>query len=59
MFMGWCLVPFALLRYDRYWKAFGAVNYVGIILFGVYPFAYGPLLRVLLKKKKPQEEKEE
>lgn len=54
VFMGWCLVPFALLTFERYWKAYGALNYIGVVFFGFYPFLYGPILRLLLKKKRQQ-----
>ncbi|XP_018561683.1 lysophospholipid acyltransferase 5 isoform X1 [Anoplophora glabripennis] len=49
VFMGWCLLPFSLLQFDRYWKAFRNVNCVGIILFGLWPVVYSPILRFALK----------
>ncbi|KAF2896494.1 hypothetical protein ILUMI_09682 [Ignelater luminosus] len=52
VFMGWCLLPFALLTYDRYWKVYSSVHYMGFIIFCLYPILYGPILRLLLKQKK-------
>lgn len=51
VFMGWCLLPFALLTYDRYWKVYSSVHYMGFIVFCLYPVLYGPILRLLLKRK--------
>ncbi|KAK4878022.1 hypothetical protein RN001_010528 [Aquatica leii] len=51
VFMGWCLLPFALLTYDRYWHVFRALNHIGFVIFCLYPIVYGPLLRMLLKSK--------
>lgn len=48
VFMGWCLLPFVLLTYDRYLKAYAAVYYMGVIIFVPWPFLYGPLLRMLI-----------
>lgn len=50
VFMGWSLLPFVLLRSDRYWKAFGNAYYSGIIIFMLWPILYSPLLWILLKK---------
>ncbi|KAJ8921187.1 hypothetical protein NQ315_013659 [Exocentrus adspersus] len=52
VFMGWCLLPFSLLKFERYWTAFRNVNYVGIILFGLWPFIYSPILKYLLNQRK-------
>lgn len=50
VFMGWSLLPFVLLKFDRYWKAFGNAYYSGIIIFVLWPIVYSPLLWLLLKK---------
>lgn len=55
VFMGWCLLPFALLTYDRYWPIYSSVYYVGFIFFGLYPIIYGPILKLLLKSKSPSQ----
>ncbi|KAG5887089.1 hypothetical protein JTB14_018257 [Gonioctena quinquepunctata] len=52
VFMGWCLLPFALLHFHSYMKAFANVNYVGAILFLLWPIVYAPLLRLIFKKTK-------
>lgn len=51
LFMGWCLLPFGLLQFGRYMVAFKNVNYVGAILFLLYPFIYSPVLKYFFKKK--------
>lgn len=51
-FMGWCLMPFGLLQFHRYWRAFGNVNYVGILLFVAWPVIYSPLVKLILKNTK-------
>ncbi|XP_028131900.1 lysophospholipid acyltransferase 5 [Diabrotica virgifera virgifera] len=50
VFMGWCLLPFAFLKFSKYWHAMANVSYVGIILFVLWPFVYSPLIRIVLKK---------
>ncbi|GJQ83403.1 nes [Trypoxylus dichotomus] len=54
VFMGWCLLPFVLLTFDRYWRAYGAVNYMGMILYLPWPILYGPVLKKLIGRKKPR-----
>ncbi|KAK5638729.1 hypothetical protein RI129_013024 [Pyrocoelia pectoralis] len=56
VFMGWCLLPFALLTWERYCSVFGSVNYIGIIFFCPYPFIYKIILRKLLKTNKSSHE---
>lgn len=58
VFMGWCLVPFALLTFDKYWKAFGLLNYMGIIFFLPWGILYGPTVRALAKMTRPREKDE-
>jgi lysophospholipid acyltransferase 5 len=48
--MGWCLMPFALLKFDRYWAGFSAANHVGSILFLVWPIVYSPIVKTLFPK---------
>ncbi|XP_044762922.1 lysophospholipid acyltransferase 5 [Coccinella septempunctata] len=52
VFMGFCLVPFALLTFEKYWIVMKSINYSGVILFGLYPFVFGPLLRAALRESK-------
>ncbi|KAB0798109.1 hypothetical protein PPYR_09102 [Photinus pyralis] len=52
VFMGWCLLPFALLKFERYWLVFGSVNYVGLLFFLPYPILYRYILKKLLKTTK-------
>lgn len=58
VFMGWCLIPFVLLTYDKYWRAFGAVNYVGMFLYVPWPILYGPLLKKFIAKREPRQHEE-
>ncbi|CAH2006618.1 unnamed protein product [Acanthoscelides obtectus] len=50
IFMGWCLLSFGLLQFNRYMLAYKNVNYVGIILFVLWPIVYAPIIRFVLKK---------
>ncbi|CAH0549779.1 unnamed protein product [Brassicogethes aeneus] len=50
VFMGWCLIPFGLLQFGRYWRGFSNCSWVGAILFCLWPVAWSPLLRMALKK---------
>ncbi|RZB54390.1 lysophospholipid acyltransferase 5 [Asbolus verrucosus] len=50
IFMGWCLLPFALLTFDRYWTAFSSVYHIGTILFVLWPILYSPILKIIFKR---------
>lgn len=52
VFMGWCLLSFALLTFERYWLAYGSVNYIGLLFFLLYPILYRYILKNLLKATK-------
>ncbi|XP_065170284.1 lysophospholipid acyltransferase 5 [Atheta coriaria] len=54
VFMGWCLAPFSLFSFDRYWPVFRAVHYMGIWFFVPWGFLYGPLLRMAVKATRPK-----
>nr|CAI5851131.1 unnamed protein product [Callosobruchus analis] len=58
VFMGWCLLPFGLLHFSSYMLAFKNVNYVGIILFVLWPIVYAPIIRFVLKKIKKKQSTE-
>ncbi|XP_060533674.1 lysophospholipid acyltransferase 5 [Cylas formicarius] len=53
VFMGWSLLPFALLTWQRYWIAFANCNYAGFLLFWLWPIVYAPLLRFVFAKDPP------
>ena len=55
VFMGWCLMPFALLKFDRYWGAFSNVYHVGSLTFLLWPVVYAPILRLVFRKSKKEE----
>lgn len=50
VFMGWCMLPFCLLTYSRYMAAYANVNYIGVIVFLLYPVLWAPLIRAALGK---------
>nr|CAD7410074.1 unnamed protein product [Timema poppensis] len=50
VFMGWCLIPFALLSFPRWWQVYKSVYFIGFVLFGLWPF-YQPTIKKLLKPK--------
>lgn len=54
-FMGWCMIPFALLTFSKYWQAYGAVNYMGIVLFLMWPIVYSPIIKIIAKATRPKE----
>ncbi|XP_023018791.2 lysophosphatidylcholine acyltransferase 3 protein nessy [Leptinotarsa decemlineata] len=56
VFMGWCLLPFALLHFHSYMKAFANVDYIGAVLFLLWPIVYAPILRLIFKKTKIRSE---
>ncbi|XP_064214490.1 lysophospholipid acyltransferase 5 [Tribolium castaneum] len=58
VFMGWCLMPFALLKFEKYWAAFSGVSHVGSIFFLLWPVVYGPILKAVFKRDKKKERNE-
>ncbi|XP_055922101.1 lysophospholipid acyltransferase 5 [Eupeodes corollae] len=36
MFMGWCLIPFIFLSYDRYMHVYSTIGYYGFIMLGSF-----------------------
>ncbi|XP_057668439.1 lysophospholipid acyltransferase 5 [Diorhabda carinulata] len=50
VFMGFCLLPFAFLNFKRYFKTYSNTNYVGIIVFVMWPLIYSPLIKFALNK---------
>lgn len=55
VFMGFCLIPFVMFKFEKYWYVFGSVNYSGLLLWGAYPLIWRPLLRVIFKQRKRNE----
>lgn len=52
VFMGFCLVPFSFLTLEKYWAVLRSINYSGLILYGLYPLVWGPILRAALTGKR-------
>ncbi|XP_066996784.2 lysophospholipid acyltransferase 5 isoform X2 [Anabrus simplex] len=50
VFMGYCLVPFALLSFPRWWQVYKSVYFIGHIVFALWPFYY-PAVKLLLSSK--------
>jgi len=48
VFMGYCLVPFVLLTYDKYWPVYKSIYFSGYLLF-IGWHLYAPLVRRALK----------
>lgn len=57
LFMGWCLAPFALLKFSKYWQVYRSVYYIGFIFFLPWPVLYKPILVALLRRSKKESEK--
>ncbi|XP_045468729.1 lysophospholipid acyltransferase 5 isoform X2 [Harmonia axyridis] len=52
IFMGFCLIPFVFLTFEKYWVVLGHINYSGLIMFGLYPVIWGPILRAIVVDKR-------
>lgn len=50
IFMGWCLAPFVLLKFPRYWHVFGNVYYSGFLFFLPWAFVYRPIVKAIVGK---------
>ncbi|XP_058835995.1 lysophospholipid acyltransferase 5 [Topomyia yanbarensis] len=59
VFAGWCLVPFVVLSYSKWWHIYCAVRFSGLILFLLGNFAIKPLLLSILPPNKPVAKKAE
>ncbi|XP_063220404.1 lysophospholipid acyltransferase 5 [Bacillus rossius redtenbacheri] len=57
VFMGWCLAPFALLSFSRWWQVYRSVYFIGFIVFLLWPLYY-PIVKKLLTPKSLQKAKE-
>lgn len=56
--IGWSLIPFVYLGYEKWWPIYRSVNLFGGLLFIPWPFIYKPLLKMIIKKTvKPIEKK--
>lgn len=53
VFMGWCMVPFCLLTPSRYMAAYANVDYIGAVVFLLYPVVWAPIIRAILAKTTP------
>ncbi|XP_069703980.1 lysophospholipid acyltransferase 5 [Periplaneta americana] len=58
VFMGYCLVPFVLLSYQRWNQVYMSVYYIGHFVFFLWPL-YAPLVNKLLKQWKPRRSHQE
>ncbi|KAF8769891.1 Lysophospholipid acyltransferase 5 like protein [Argiope bruennichi] len=56
VFMGYCLVSFAMLSWSKYMKVYGSVYYIGHIFYMSWPLL-SPLVRMLLPKARVKDEK--
>lgn len=52
VFMGYCLIPFSLLSFSKWWPVYKSLYFSGFILFFPWVFLYKPVLRLVLKPKK-------
>ncbi|KAJ1528521.1 hypothetical protein ONE63_006928 [Megalurothrips usitatus] len=53
VFMGFCLVPFVLLSFNRYWAVYKGIYFSGYILFLGWHL-YAPLVRKALRPSRPR-----
>lgn len=45
--MGWCLVPFVMLKFHKYWHMYSTVYYMGFIVFLLWPL-YKQLVKLII-----------
>lgn len=53
VFMGWCMVPFNLKTFGKWWRVYGSLFYSGFIFFFPWVFVYKPIITVSLRALKP------
>lgn len=53
--MGWCLVPFVMLKYHKYWHMYWTVYHMGFVVFLPWPL-YKPLVKALIGGNGPRPE---
>ncbi|XP_034238142.1 lysophospholipid acyltransferase 5 [Thrips palmi] len=53
VFMGFCLIPFVLLSFNRYWASYKSLYFSGYIFFLGWHL-YAPLVRKALKPSRPR-----
>ncbi|XP_054721085.1 lysophospholipid acyltransferase 5-like [Uloborus diversus] len=56
IFMGYCLVPFVLLSYDRYMQVYGSVYFIGHIIYMGWPVV-SPIIKLFIPKIKEDKSK--
>lgn len=49
VFMGWCLVPFDLKGFSKWWGVYYSLYFSGLILFLPWGFFYKPILLAVMK----------
>lgn len=54
VFMGYCLVPFALLSFSKWWQVYSSVYFVGHLFFGLWPL-YGRFVKRFLDSLDPKD----
>lgn len=59
IFMGYCLIPFTLLSFAKWWAVYRSLYFSGFILFLPWMFVYKPILKMVLKPKKTDAEKQQ
>ncbi|XP_077295986.1 lysophosphatidylcholine acyltransferase 3 protein nessy [Arctopsyche grandis] len=52
IFMGYCLIPFTVLSFYKWWPVYQSLYFSGFVLFLPWLFLYKPILRLVLKPKK-------
>ncbi|GLV38357.1 nessy [Carabus blaptoides fortunei] len=52
LFMGWCLAPFVLLKFPKYYQIYSSVYFIGFIFFLPWPIVYKPIVKLALGKSK-------
>ncbi|XP_055623520.1 lysophospholipid acyltransferase 5 [Toxorhynchites rutilus septentrionalis] len=56
VFAGWCLVPFVLLSFSKWWHVYSTVRFTGFFLFLLGNVALKPLLLLILPPNKSTDE---
>lgn len=53
VFLAFCLIPFSLLSFDKWWPVYKSLYFSGFILFFPWPILYKPIVLALFKPSKP------
>lgn len=54
IFMGYCLVPFSQMSFNRWWSVYQSVYFSGFFVFFPWTFLYRPIVKMMFKPSNTQ-----